>query len=237
MSKLKTSKSTRHDHGYGALAIYQALRDDILALKLEPGVLIDETTLASRFNVSRSPVREALAKLAIEGLTKTLPNKGTIVAPLVLEEFPDYIDALDLVQRAVTRLAAVNRKDSDLHIIRERQDLFKKTLGDKDIPGMIQTNRDFHLAIGDASGNRFLTESYQRILDEGRRSLLLYYKSFGEVVPQDLAQAHEDIIMAITNKDADLAERLAGEHVDEVQNRFINFFAHRTTQGIGVVRD
>ena len=110
MPEGKNKPSTaKHNHGYGALMIYETLRDDILSLKLEPGKLIDETSLAKRFQVSRSPIREALVKLGTEGLTKTLPNKGTIVAPLTLEELPDYMDALDLIQRSVTRLAALNR--------------------------------------------------------------------------------------------------------------------------------
>ena len=228
------SVTARHNHGYGALVIYETLRDDILSLKLEPGMLIDETSLAKRFKVSRSPIREALVKLGTEGLTKTLPNKGTIVAPLALEELPNYMDALDLIQRAVTRLAAINRTNSDINEIRTKQKQFLKTLGSKNIVNMIQTNADFHLSISKAGQNQFLTEAYKRILNEGRRSLLFYFKTFGEVVPEDLGKPHEKMIIAIEEKDADLAEKLAAEHTNEVHKRFVNFFANRLTQDISV---
>ena len=98
-----TRKKTR---GFGALTIYETLRDEILSLEMEPGQLVDESSLASRFGVSRSPVREALVRLVSEALLQTLPNKGTIVTPLRIQEFPQYVDALDLIQRATTRLAA-----------------------------------------------------------------------------------------------------------------------------------
>ena len=102
---------------------------------------------------------------------------------------------------------------------------------------MIQSNRDFHLSVSMAGKNRFLTEAYKRILDEGRRSLLFYFKTFGEVIPEDLGQPHEKMIIAIENKDADLAERLAGDHTDEVHKRFVKFFAHRLTQNIPVHKE
>ena len=100
--------------GQGAARVYKALREDILSLEIPPGELLDEVQIGRRFNLSRSPVREALIRLASEGLVKTLPNKSTMVAPLNLEEFPAYIDSLDLVQRVTTRLAAQLRSAGDL---------------------------------------------------------------------------------------------------------------------------
>ena len=83
--------------GFSAVKIYETLRGEILSLVLEPSQLIDEVSLAARFKVSHSPVREALVRLVTESLLQTLPNKGTIVAPLRIEEFPQYVDALDLL--------------------------------------------------------------------------------------------------------------------------------------------
>ncbi|MEX0628128.1 MAG: GntR family transcriptional regulator, partial [Cucumibacter sp.] len=92
---------TEPTRGYGAIHIFDRLRDEILSLHLRPGQLIDEASLAARFQVSRSPVREALVRLAAEGLVESFPNKGTIVTPLNVDEFPAFIDALELVQRAI----------------------------------------------------------------------------------------------------------------------------------------
>ena len=103
---LKSTKQAKNAKGFGAVKIYETLRSEILSLVLEPSQLIDEVSIAARFKVSRSPVREALVRLATESLLQTLPNKGTIVAPLRIEEFPQYVDALDLLRPIYEKTAA-----------------------------------------------------------------------------------------------------------------------------------
>ena len=76
---------------------------------LKPGQLLDETSLAERFGLSRSPVREALIRLAGEDLVVILPNRSTIVAPIEIASFPKYVEALDIAQRMNARLAATLR--------------------------------------------------------------------------------------------------------------------------------
>ena len=82
-----------------------------------PGQPLDETGLAERFGLSRSPVREALIRLSLEELVVTLPNRSTIVAPIEIATFPAYVDALDIAQRMNCRLAAEQRTEADLKSI------------------------------------------------------------------------------------------------------------------------
>lgn len=96
----------RRTKGTGVRFAYETLRDEILSLALEPGALLDETSLAERFGMSRSPVREALIRLAGDDLVVTLANRSTIVAPIDIRSFPRYVEALDIAQRMNTRLAA-----------------------------------------------------------------------------------------------------------------------------------
>jgi DNA-binding GntR family transcriptional regulator len=229
----ETARTSRR-RGYGAKYVFEKLRDEILSLELKPGQLIDEASLAARFKVSRSPVREALVRLETEGLIDTLPNKGTIVTPLNIEEFPHYIDALDLIQRAVTRLAAAHRDDKDLHAIKHAQAEFRKHVAANDALGMIEQNARFHLAIGSASKNRILTDTYRRILNEGRRALRLYFRSYADTLPPELCDAHDRMIEAIERRDTDMAERLAHEHAEEVHQRFIHYISRRSTRDIAM---
>jgi len=225
-------KSKKNAKGFGAVTIYETLRDEILSLTLEPSKLVDEVSLAKRFGVSRSPVREALVRLVSESLLQTLPNKGTIVAPLRIEEFPQYVDALDLVQRAVTRLAAKFRNASSLQQIRNEQAKYKHSVHEGDVMGMILFNREFHVAIAKASNNRYLEQIYRQLLDDGRRSLRLYFKSYDDVLPEEMIDNHERIIDAIDKQDLDLAERLAREHTNEMQQRFLDYLGSRQTSDI-----
>lgn len=229
-----SAESPKKGKGYGAAAIYTTLRNEILSLILLPSELLDEASLATRFGVSRSPVREALVRLVSESLLQTLPNKGTIVAPLRIEEFPQYVDALDLMQRTVTRLAAQVRSSESLHRIREEQDKFVRYIDEGNVLGMIEGNRDFHIAIAKAANNRYLEQMYSKLLDEGQRPLRLYFKSYNDVLPAEMIDHHQQIINAIEIQDADLAEQLAREHSNEMQQRFLTYLGSRQTHHISV---
>ena len=226
--------ATKRARGEGALKIYNALRHDILTMSLAPGALLDEVKIAARFEVSRSPVREALIRLSSEGLVKTLPNKSTLVAPLNVEEFPIYLDALDLMQRATARLAALRHSAEDLARIKQEQAAFERALQQRDALAMIETNRNFHIAISEAGYNRYFTLLYTRLLDEGRRMLRLYFRSLDDRLPPELASQHQDIIDAIEQRDAALAERLAHEHAVQVGERFLAYLGTRLTDDISL---
>ncbi len=83
--------------------VYQRLREGILSLDYVPGANLDEAQLVESFGLSRTPVREALIRLAADGLVVLLPDRGAQLAPVDLADFPRYVEAFDLVQRAVMR--------------------------------------------------------------------------------------------------------------------------------------
>ncbi len=85
--------------GSGTQSVYAALRREILSMALEPGSLLDEVRLSERFKMSRTPIREALLRLAGEGLVTTLPNRNTIVATIDFASLPTYFEALTLMYR------------------------------------------------------------------------------------------------------------------------------------------
>jgi DNA-binding GntR family transcriptional regulator len=227
--------TVKKQRGQGASRVYRQLREDILRLNIAPGELLDETRIGKSFKLSRSPVREALVRLATEGLIKTLPNKSTIVSPLNIEEFSSYIDALDLVQRITTRLAARLRTSEQLDTIRKRQAGFYKAVVVHDALAMIERNHDFHVAISNASQNRYLSDFNSRLLDEGRRYLRLYFRSFNDALPPELNDEHNRIISAIDARDEELAERLAHEHCMQVSQRFLQYLSRRQTANLSVL--
>jgi DNA-binding GntR family transcriptional regulator len=226
--------SRKRTRGEGAQKIYSALKQQILSMALMPGHSLDELGLAETFGVSRSPVREALLHLCADGLATSLPNKSTIVSPLNVELFPQYIDALDLVQRAVTHLAAIKRTDADIETIQQRQAEFSASIHSGDAVTMIERNRDFHMAIAEASKNPYLSRNYEKLLDEGRRFLRLYFRSYGDTMPSDFPDEHGLIIEAIVEQDAPLAEQRAHQHTMEFHGRFIGHMSERLTDPIAV---
>jgi DNA-binding GntR family transcriptional regulator len=233
-SKDKEKQGKPNGRGQGAERVYRALREDILRLELAPSSLLDEVSLGARFNLSRSPVREALIRLAGEGLVKTLPNKSTLVAPLKVEEFSAYLDALDLIQRVTTRLAAKLRSQDDLKEIQSNQDAFEASLAKGDVLEMIETNQRFHLAISRAAKNRYLLEFHSRLLDEGRRFLRLYFRSFNDSLPAEFRDEHQLIIDTIAAQDEEAAEKRAHEHTLQFGERFLSYLSRRHTGEITI---
>ena len=218
--------------GFGVQTVYEALKRDIIEMTLAPGEPLDETRLSRRFAMSRTPVREAMVRLAAEGLVTTLPNRNTIVTPIDFSSVPVYFDALVLMYRVTTRLAAMHRKESDLIEIRALGDAFARTVEEADAFGMIAVNRDFHIAIARAGRNRYFTELFAKLLDEGRRLLRLYYSSYDDHLPKRMVDEHDEIIAAVAERDAERADRIAGNHASQVVRQLQNFLA----QG-GIARD
>lgn len=228
---MKTDKPTieaapERKRGSGVKVVYDLLRDEILDLVLPPGSPIDEVQLAERFKMSRTPIREALVRLAAEGLVTQLPNRNTIVAPIDFARLPVYFEALALMYRVTTRAAASGRTGRHLRVIREHQAAYARAVKTDDVPAMIGANRDFHVAIAEAGGNPYFTGLFTRLLDEGRRILrLYYYKSFDDRLPLRYVDEHEAIVVAIEAGDADLCDRLAAEHAGQIVRQIQSYIA------------
>ena len=221
---IKTDQATAPKRGGGARHVYETLRNDILELSLAPCDALDETTLAERFRLSRSPIREALVRLSAEGLVKTLSNRSAIVAPLDITEIPRYIEALDYLQRAATRLAARNRSVSDLAAMHAAAEVYDRTCESGAPLAMSRANKDFHMAVAAAGRNSYLADAYGRLLDEGRRLLHLYYARRSDTDnPFPLSPEHYQMIEAIREKDEAEADRLAHAHTRVFHQRLQDF--------------
>jgi DNA-binding GntR family transcriptional regulator len=232
-SRIKTRRASAPPaRGKGSQTVYESLRRAILELILAPGSLLDEVGLSQQFAMSRTPVREALVRLASEGLVTTLPNRSTIVATIDFVNLPVYFEALTLMYRVTTRDAAVHRQASDLPIIRERAKAYAVAVRARNVLDMIQSNRDFHVAIAEAGYNGYFTALFSRLLDEGRRILRLYYQSFDDRLPRQYVKEHDAMVTAIEARDAELADSLAAAHAAQIVRQIQSYIARDTSSGI-----
>ncbi|KAB0679134.1 GntR family transcriptional regulator [Aureimonas leprariae] len=225
----------RRPKGTSWRSVYDTLRTDILSLELAPGDLLDENTLAERFDLSRSPVREALIRLAGEELVVTLPNRSTIVAPLEIDRFPKYVEALDVAQRMNTRLAAELRSDADLKALVRRARDFEDAVREGDHLQMSATNKDFHMAVARAGQNPFLAGFYDRLLNQGRRMLHLHFR-FLERTGDGflLTDEHDEMVAAIRARDVKLADELAHAHTRQFRDNFMDYMRENYTSGVSL---
>jgi DNA-binding GntR family transcriptional regulator len=225
----------------GSARVHQVLREEILRMTLRPGTTLDETSLSERFKLSRSPIREALIKLAGEGLATILPNRTTIVTPIDFLAMPRFLDALDLLQRVTTRLAALLRDDRDIAAIRQAQKAYERSaarsISARDSVPMIEANHAFHMAVARACKNAYYIGFYRRLLDEGRRMLHLHFEfqaANPDLKVEDLAADHTTMVEAIERRDADEAESIAHRHATMFRGRFMRYMDQNLTADMRV---
>lgn len=238
----RTGANVRRAKGTNTAWLYERLRRAILSLSVQPGENLEEKELVERFGISRTPVREALIRLASDGLVVLLPNRGARVAAVELSDFPRYVEAYDLIQRAATRLAAVRREHDDVEKIKAAQDRFEKATVKQEPLEMTQYNRDYHAAIGDASHNHYLASQYKHLLDQGMRMLRIpfaYDPSSDDGLNSHLNKIiveHRSITQCIENKDAPNAERCAHDHTKLFQSRCLQYLQDIGTADIEIAR-
>jgi len=219
-SNVKASKGGSSEHAYWAL------RQEIVSFVLVPGEDLDEATLVGRLGVSRTPVREALVRLAAEGLVQLVPNRGARVAPMGWNDIREHLEAFDVSQRLVTRWAALRRTDAQIERIDAERKAFETAFRQDDPGAMLDINFRFHAAIGDACRNTQLQRFYLQQLTADLRIARLAMTN--ECFPSERAyrdhvnnivREHRGLVEAIRDRDADRAEELARSHADLARKR------------------
>lgn len=223
--QLDAQDGVERARGSGVRIVYETLRNEIISLAMAPGSPVDEADLSERFGMSRTPIREALVRLASEGLVETLPNRSSIVSHIDFLNLHNFFDAITLMYRMTTRLAAEFHTAEDLDEMRRHQDEFAAAVAARDALGMIATNRDLHVAIAKAGRNPYYLQLFTRLLDEGRRILRLYYSSFDDRLPLQYVDEHEEMIAAIAARDVDRSDILAAQHADQIVRQIQSYIA------------
>ena len=228
-AKRRTSPVSKGNSGAVA---YDELKRRIVMLQLQPGADLDEANLGKELGISRTPLREALVRLASEGLVTVHPNRGARVASLELTQLQEHLEAFDLVQRAATKLAALRRSEDDLEIIEKHIAAFEQATRVEDAERMVETNWELHQAIGAACGNRIIQKFYISQLTESLRvaRLAMSYEAYGSVEAHDrhvneILREHRELLDALERRDAQAAERLAGSHSNLARKRVTEYIS------------
>ena len=225
MSASDSSSMPERKRGSGVKMVYDILRDEILDLQMPPGSPVDEVQLAERFKMSRTPIREALVRLAGDGLIETLPNRSTMVSNIDFLNLHTFFDALVLMYRVTTKLAAQYHRPGDLAVIRAHHEEYAAAVTAQDTLVMIATNAAFHMAIAEAGRNPYFSGLFRRLLDEGRRILRLYYRSYEGHLPQRFVDEHAEMIAVIEARDVEEADRIGRLHAEQIVQQVQSLFS------------
>lgn len=191
--------------------VFYTLRQAILKGELEPGERLMEMQLASQMGVSRTPIREAIRKLELEGLVLMIPRRGAVVAKITEKDLRDVLEVRSTLERLAIELACERMKEEDFTLLREAQEAFKEALETDDITLQAQRDVEFHDVIYKATGNLRLIQMLNNLREQMYRYRLEYLKY--DLAHQTLIEEHEAIIEALYKRDKDTSTKIIVRHV------------------------
>jgi DNA-binding GntR family transcriptional regulator len=212
---------------------YERLRDEIVAWELQPGAHLNEVQLAERMSVSRTPLREALQRLARDRLVTIIPGRGALVAQLALQDVVHLFQMREALEPYAARLCARNSERREFGELRaafdDQRDVFEKgLLPDSDYAEYYALIKRMDTAIDEGSGNPFVRESLERL-----RIHLQRLRQIAKRRPQRTLQTvveHLAICAAIHDGDEAAAAQATALHIS---NSLHNILAVMTDDVIG----
>jgi len=192
--------------------VYEDVRADIIRGQHPPGTRLTEEMLGERYQVSRTPVRAALHKLAADGFVDMIPRVGALVKTRSQTEIAEIYTVRALLEGTAAGLAAARRSEADLAALRRIADEMERIVADREqIEPLSRLNQEFHQVIAAASGNKTLEEAALRLMGIG-----LLVHTYGSFRSPDIARSlaeHRVLIDAITAADSEWATAVMRSHM------------------------
>lgn len=192
--------------------VYQDLRHRIITKQLQPGQRLPEVNIAVQMGVSRTPVREALRRLASEGLVSIIPNSGARLASPTQKEMENAYVLREHLECLAIRLAAERITERQLRRLEDSVLEEERAFYEKNMELYLEVNENFHRAIAEASGNRILAEYVENILAR-TNVYIVFYDPFYNIETNPSIPQHRAIIGALSEKSPEKAEALMREHL------------------------
>lgn len=214
-----SASRARRIAGTRADALRDALAEAILRGELCPGQRLDEASLAERYAVSRTPVREALKQLAATELILLRPHRGAVVADLPPARMGELFEALGEIEAACARLAAVKMSTLERERLEELHAACARAMAEGGREPIDATNRAFHGAIHDGSHNAYLAQAAHGL----RRRMAPFSRAqFAlEGRPDRSASEHAAIMTALRARDGAATEAAMRRHVASVGRAYL----------------
>ncbi len=197
--------------------VHEHLRQEILSNRLPPGSELNEVELARSLSISRGPIREAIGRLAAEGLVTVRPRRGAVVRSLSAEEFVEAYQLREALETMAVRLAVPRLTDADREVLTGLTDEMERCAAAGDLDRFFEANHAFHDAFVEASGNRRLLELYRQLISQMGRYEMRSVTLRGNL-KRSVAE-HRAILRAARRGDSARAADLISEHIRVPQRR------------------
>lgn len=195
--------------------VFNTLRQAILKGELEPGERLMEIQLAERLGVSRTPIREAIRKLELEGLVLMIPRKGAEVAEISEKSLREVLEVRRSLEELAIELACQRITPEELTALEEAENRFARAVEDGEVMAIAESDENYHELIYQATANDRLVQILNNLREQMYRYRLEYIKD--EDRRQILVVEHEHILRAVRRRDIADATSAVREHIDNQQ--------------------
>lgn len=210
--------------------VLEALKEAIVNGILKPGERLMEQQVAEELGVSRTPVREAIRKLELEGFVIIIPRKGAYVSDISLKDIAQVFEVRAAMESLAAGLAAQRISDEQIESLERKLVEVKKAADSSDLNLIIQVDTEFHEIIYNASRNDRLVQILSNLGEQIQR-----YRSASLAHPgrlKNTVEEHQKLVDAITQRNVNLAQRLAKEHIENAENSILEDFKNKPFQKI-----
>ena len=192
--------------------VFNTLRQAILKGELEPGERLMEIQLAERLGVSRTPIREAIRKLELEGLVLMIPRKGAEVAKISARSLRDVLEVRRALEELAIELACQRMSEEEVGNLQKAQEDFKKAIAEGDAMKIAETDEHYHDVIYEGTQNAKLIQMLNNLREQMYRYRLEYIKD--EDKRKILVLEHEKILKTVRERKVADAKEAVREHID-----------------------
>lgn len=199
--------------------VFNTLRQAILTGELKPGERLMEIHLANKLGVSRTPIREAIRKLELEGLVTMIPRRGAEVAQITEKSMNDVLEVRRALDALCVELACERITEEDLARLKQACEAFEAAVRTKDIKKVAKADVELHDIIVQATGNQRLVQLINNLSEQMYRYRFEYIKDISQ--HQRLIDEHRMIYESIVKKDKEGASQAAHVHIDNQKKAII----------------
>jgi DNA-binding GntR family transcriptional regulator len=208
--------------------VFNTLRQAILKGELKPGERLMEIQLANRLGVSRTPIREAIRKLELEGLVLMIPRKGAEVAKITVKNLRDVLEVRRALEELAVQVACEHITDEQLQEINQAAAEFEKAVKNKELSNLTESDIKFHDLIFQSTTNQKLIVILHNLREQMYRYRVEYLKDSKSHI--QLIREHADIINALERRDKEAATLAIRTHIENQEKTVISNIEETTQQ-------
>lgn len=200
--------------------VFETLREAIISAVLRPGERLMEIQLAEEMGVSRTPVREAIRKLELEGFVVMVPRKGAYVAGISIKDIADVFEIRAAMEGLAAGLAAERITEEELEQLERILVKIGECVQNKDLEKLIEVDTEFHDTLYKACRNERLVQIVSNLREQIQRARTASLSTPGR--SKYALEEHKKIVEAVSERNVELAQMLAREHIENAENAMLD---------------